>query len=70
MSTQRRAAATKNPGKPKHTQLRETLRVQIESLQPDQPIPSEHELCAQYGAIRRRGDWAQIEIAVAAERVA
>jgi GntR family transcriptional regulator len=37
---------------PKHAQLRETLRAQIEALQPDQPIPSEHELCAQYDVSR------------------
>jgi GntR family transcriptional regulator len=37
---------------PKHAQLRETLRKQIGSLQPDQPIPSEHELCAQYDVSR------------------
>ncbi len=37
---------------PKHAQLRETLRKQIETLPPDQLIPSEHELCAQYGVSR------------------
>jgi GntR family transcriptional regulator len=52
MSTQHRAPATPRSAKPKHVQLRETLRAQIESLQPDQPIPSEHELCAQYDVSR------------------
>jgi GntR family transcriptional regulator len=52
MSTQRRAATTKKSVKPKHAQLRETLRAQIEVLRPDQLIPSEHVLCAQYDVSR------------------
>lgn len=52
MSTPRRVPTTQKTIKPKHAQLRETLRVQIESLQPDQLIPSEHELCAQYDVSR------------------
>ena len=48
----RSAAIRKDSTTPKHAQLRETLRAQIESLQPDQPIPSEHELCAQYDVSR------------------
>ena len=52
MSTQHRAIPAKKSAKPKHAQLRETLRAQIEAMQPDQPIPSEHELCAQYDVSR------------------
>lgn len=52
MSIQRRVTTTNKSAKPKHAQLRETLRAQIETLRPDQPIPSEHELCAQYGVSR------------------
>jgi GntR family transcriptional regulator len=51
-SKSRSAAITKDSPRPKHAQLRETLRAQIESLPPDQPIPSEHELCAQYDVSR------------------
>ncbi|CAG0927166.1 HTH-type transcriptional repressor GamR [Thermoflexales bacterium] len=42
----------KDTAPPKHAQLRETLRHQIETLPPDQKIPSEHELCAQHGVSR------------------
>jgi DNA-binding GntR family transcriptional regulator len=51
MSTQRRVTP-KTTTTPKHAQLRESLRMQIESLRPDQPIPSEYELCAQYEVSR------------------
>ncbi|HSD83210.1 MAG TPA: GntR family transcriptional regulator [Anaerolineae bacterium] len=42
----------KDTAPPKHAQLREMLRHQIETLPPDQKIPSEHELCAQHSVSR------------------
>jgi GntR family transcriptional regulator len=52
MSTRRRTTTTNQSTKPKHAQLRETLRKQIESLPPDQLIPSEYQLCKRYAVSR------------------
>ena len=51
-SSPRRATPLKPATPPKHAQLRETLRKQIEALPADQLIPSEHELCVQYKVSR------------------
>ncbi len=47
-----RRSTARNSARPKYSQLRETLRMQIESLPPDELMPSEHELCAQYAVSR------------------
>ena len=47
-----RRLPAQNSARPKYAQLREALRKQIEALPPDQPIPSEYELCDQYGVSR------------------
>ncbi len=47
-----RRSTARNSARPKHSQLRETLRKQIESLPPDELMPSEHDLCAQYSVSR------------------
>jgi GntR family transcriptional regulator len=47
-----RRSPVKKSALPKYAQLREALRKQIETLNADQPIPSEYELCDKYDVSR------------------